>query len=269
MLISKAKSGGDQYIANFQDIFDDVSMNHPAVLATLSSNWHWEKPFRTPMSRPIIASYEGHPQINYGRTFVAGHPKYPRSALAPELTEDQIFALDVLRATAQKYAVKLDLQPGDIVFINNLGAMHARDAYVNGSTPSTTRHLLRLWMNDKTHSWRIAPQLRYCADDLFQAKAADQCYKSLPEWLSTPRGERLTNTSNAHRVQSDVKRTDTLKSDTSESSQSSSARTDDSSLSRVTTSGYTEEPASMSKRPEAGLKPPKQRPEALQARSHD
>jgi hypothetical protein len=40
----------------------------------------------------------------------------------------------------------MDLQPGDIQFINNYTILHSRTAFVNGPAPHQQRHMLRLWL---------------------------------------------------------------------------------------------------------------------------
>src|SRR4051812_24099170 len=65
----------------------------------------------------------------------------------PELSSEQRHALEVLSMFASKHRVRLDVSPGDIVFINNWALLHARDAYVD-SDFGQRRHLVRLWLRN-------------------------------------------------------------------------------------------------------------------------
>jgi hypothetical protein len=111
----------------------------------LAKDWHWEKPSQQSafandiLHRAIIGQVEGKLEINFGRSYVAGHPKYPLSDAAPPLTglqEEE--ALCILTDIARKRCFQLDTQVGDILFVNNLSIMHARNAFVGTMRSSIT-----------------------------------------------------------------------------------------------------------------------------------
>lgn len=98
------------------------------------------------------------------------HPKTTEEP--PEgsrLTEAQLKALKVLNDLAEKHALSIPAQPGDILFINNLGVLHKRDSYVdadavesNGSAPDKAkrRWLMRLWLRNKELAWEIPEAMK-------------------------------------------------------------------------------------------------------------
>ncbi len=170
----------------------------PRYSARWRQNWHWEKPDRSDVSlgnevvprRAIVGVVDGKAEINYGRSFVAGHPKYPLTGEAPSLTEGQKGALDALNEMANKFSFKLDTQAGDLLFVNNLSIMHARAAYSDDHKCGKVRHVLRLWLTDR-ESWPFAPSLKYLnGADFWNAAPEEQKLYTLSEWERMPRSIR-------------------------------------------------------------------------------
>jgi alpha-ketoglutarate-dependent taurine dioxygenase len=67
--------------------------------------------------------------IQYARRTFTGYWGLPRSSDIPPITEAQAEALDTLHFLAEKHAVTLDFQQGDVQYVNNLSIFHARDAF--------------------------------------------------------------------------------------------------------------------------------------------
>jgi hypothetical protein len=95
--------------------------------------------------------------IQYARRTFTGFQGLPRSTDIPPITEAQAEALDALHFLAEKYAVLLNFQKGDIQFANNLSIFHARDGFKN--TPEQQRHLVRLWLQDEEYAWKLPEEL--------------------------------------------------------------------------------------------------------------
>ena len=168
-------------------------------METLAQDWHWEKPNRADsartnniMSRPIVGHVDGKAQINFGSSFVAGHPKYPLSAAAPPLKESQKSALDALLTVAKQHSFQLSQEAGDILFVNNLSIMHARDAFIDDADSNTQRHVLRLWLRDSEASWPVAQSLKSKHEDLYNLDPDTQQLLTLSEWSAIARVQRVT-----------------------------------------------------------------------------
>lgn len=67
--------------------------------------------------------------IQYSRRQFTGYLTQKRSTNIPPLTEAQAEALDAVHFLAEKYALGLTFQKGDIQYINSLGLLHARDGF--------------------------------------------------------------------------------------------------------------------------------------------
>jgi alpha-ketoglutarate-dependent taurine dioxygenase len=96
--------------------------------------------------------------IQYARRTFTGFQGLPRSPHIPPISEAQAEALDTLHYLAEKYAVRLDFQKGDVQFANNLSIFHARDGFKNGK--GQERHLVRLWLRDEELRWDIPGELQ-------------------------------------------------------------------------------------------------------------
>ncbi|KAI1327877.1 hypothetical protein F5Y16DRAFT_370578 [Xylariaceae sp. FL0255] len=198
---NKGKAGGYQYLSSFWSVYNTIMEEDPSVMACLAADWHWEKPDRGQEGRvnqvmdrrAIVGHVNGKPEINYGRTFVAGSAEYPLSADAPRLTVDQIHALDVLSTHAKRHAFRVHVESGDILLVNNLSILHARTAFEDSPAENLVRHVLRLWLKDNT-SWPVASSLKYLENSMWATTPEQMNILTLTEWNGTPRTERLTET---------------------------------------------------------------------------
>jgi alpha-ketoglutarate-dependent taurine dioxygenase len=86
--------------------------------------------------RPLLFYHDSKIIFQYARRYFTGFLDLPRSAGIPPITEAQAEALDALHFLAQKYALGLNFQKGDIQYINNLSIFHARDAFVDNAERS-------------------------------------------------------------------------------------------------------------------------------------
>jgi alpha-ketoglutarate-dependent taurine dioxygenase len=65
-----------------------------------------------------------------------------------ELTTFEKASLDFLDEQTRRADLRLDmdLEPGDIQFINNYTTLHSRTEFMDGALPHQKRHMLRLWL---------------------------------------------------------------------------------------------------------------------------
>ena len=84
---------------------------------------------------------------NFIRYLLTGRPGVPKLATSPDCTPHQIEALDAVEALAQKHSLILDVQPGDITFVNNWSILHSRTAFRNDN--EHVRYLVRIWLKNE------------------------------------------------------------------------------------------------------------------------
>ncbi|KAF5122648.1 Taurine hydroxylase-like protein SAT17 [Metarhizium anisopliae] len=134
--LADAAEGGKSYIASSWTVYNELAATRPDLIRTLSEPWHVDGFGKSaPTSRPLLfhqAATASNPErviIQYARRAFTGYWGLPRSSHLPPITEAQAEALDALHFTAQKHALALEFQSGDIQFINNLSILHGRGAF--------------------------------------------------------------------------------------------------------------------------------------------
>lgn len=75
----------------------------------------------------------------------------------PVLNQDQKYALQKVEEVAASTELQLDLERGDVLFLNNWALLHRREAYDDDEM--TSRHLVRLWLRSTEHAWPIPPAM--------------------------------------------------------------------------------------------------------------
>ena len=95
--------------------------------------------------------------MNLVRDPLQGLPSIPRTKSLPHLTPAQLEALDVVQHIAQAHQRVLSMQPGNLTFVNNLGVLHAREAFVD--SPTQSRYLVRLWLKNAELAWDMPAAL--------------------------------------------------------------------------------------------------------------
>ncbi len=113
--------------------------------------------------------------MSCNRSRITGTPSAPRPTSLEPLSKTQKQALDDLHILAERRAVKILLQPGDMIFFNNLSMLHARDAFVDGNAMENKRHLLRLILkrsNGEPHE--LPPQLAETWKQLYEHDAEEE-----------------------------------------------------------------------------------------------
>ncbi len=116
---------------------------------------------RTPpyYERACLYYYEGKIILSFSRRLLVGHMPYEaRSKGIPGLSEAQAEALDTVHFLAEKHAIHTSMQKGDMRFINNMGILHRREAFVNDAAHQ--RHLIRLWLHNKEKCWPLPEALQ-------------------------------------------------------------------------------------------------------------
>ncbi|KAH8879554.1 Clavaminate synthase-like protein [Thozetella sp. PMI_491] len=162
-----AQAGGNTYLAPAATIFEHIRAEYPEAAKTLMEP-QWPVQITGNPPRHILVAlvqevdgkimmsldpgrlglYDGH---------LANHANNRAHGAIPGLNDAQRHAFQVLNEVAQTYRLRLDLQVGDMLFINNWTMLHARDHYIDGES---SRHLVRLWLHDSTKDWEIPPVLR-------------------------------------------------------------------------------------------------------------
>lgn len=106
--------------------------------------------------------------MNCSRARITGTPCAPRPKSLPALSRTQQEAIDALHMLAKRRATKIQLQPGDMIFFDNLSMLHARDAFTDNATEGNKRHLLRLILKNDSPAHRLPAQLAETWKELYE-----------------------------------------------------------------------------------------------------
>lgn len=154
MCLRKAKSGGISTVANSVRAHNEMVRQRPDLAVLLYQPVIYdlrgeEKPGTDPYySIPIFTRHGDRLFIRYIRTYIESARRHPG---VPPLSSDYIEAFDMMDRMANdpEFNVYMDLQPGDMQFINNYHVLHARTAYEDYDEPHRKRFLKRLWLETR------------------------------------------------------------------------------------------------------------------------
>ncbi|KAK0657483.1 hypothetical protein B0T16DRAFT_317383 [Cercophora newfieldiana] len=164
---STAATGGKCIISSAYTIYDVLAATRPDVIRTLArSDW----PFALPrfQCRPVIFYQDSRLIMNFGRAALLGNEAHPRPSHLPVPSVRQIEALDAIETIARATQLEIQTQAGDMHFINNLTILHRREGFVNGSSVSEKRHLVRMRLRSSELGWSIPGPLQRSWDEAFR-----------------------------------------------------------------------------------------------------
>ena len=108
--------------------------------------------------RPLLFYLDDRIILNFAPEPLKGVKGVSRAEGLPELSPSQLAALNMVQTCAKNCELVLDLQPGDMTFINNHAILHSRDAFRDSAEQQ--RHIVRLWLQNQSLAWRLPEQLK-------------------------------------------------------------------------------------------------------------
>lgn len=150
LCLRTAKQGGESSVASSAAIHNALLDNEPESLKQLYKAFQCDRYGEIPEGKLPYYSVNVFNRIDNHLVCCAMDPDI-RSAqrlenVAP-LTRTQIKALDDFQKTARQQCLQMSLQRGDIQLVNNLVAVHAREAFVDHDDVESRRYLIRLWLS--------------------------------------------------------------------------------------------------------------------------
>lgn len=160
-----AQNGGATSVVSATTIYNELAAEHPDDLrALMAPDWPVQLT-GTPATfgrLPLLAVHDGRVVVSVDPGRLGLHPATAGvrgDGRGGDLSPAHLRALSTLSGLAEKHAVSVEAQPGDILFINNLGLLHKRDAYTDAGSGSP-RHLVRLWLRNPELSWKIPENMK-------------------------------------------------------------------------------------------------------------
>jgi hypothetical protein len=148
LCIRPARSGGLSSIVSSVAVHNEIVRTRPDLAEVLYEPW-WrdhrggEDSFYT---SPVYAvGPDGSLTADYGPDYIRSAQ---RGARVPRLTAAQWEAMELLDELNNdpRFMLTMDLQAGDMQFLNNQVIMHSRTEYEDHPEPSLRRDLIRLWL---------------------------------------------------------------------------------------------------------------------------
>lgn len=164
LCLHKALEGGESDIVSAHEVWNTLQKERPDVARTLAANnWHFDRKGEVSegergwVTRPVFSFHAGRVTSTWDPYYIRSIGRHVDAGLIPALTDAQKEAMEVLEATAQKLALHMILDVGDMQFVSDLHVFHARTAYRDHPPPQPRRHLLRLWLStpESAGGWPI------------------------------------------------------------------------------------------------------------------
>jgi hypothetical protein len=151
LCLRRSLEGGLSSIVSSVTVHNEILANHPEYLGLLYNGFYYIRREAALTERgvsdkpiPVFGAKDGVVSCRYIRNQInAGAVKRG----VPLTTLEQA-SLDYLDECTRRPDLRLDmdLEPGDIQFINNYTTLHSRTGFVDGPEPHQKRHMLRLWL---------------------------------------------------------------------------------------------------------------------------
>lgn len=148
LCLRQGRAGGRSRVVSSMAVHNEILARHPEYLPPLYEGVPYihieEAGEMRSWKEPVFSVTDGVLSCSIRRNTVqkaierSGIPMAPLEIAAlrcfDEIAEDPAFVLE------------MDLEPGDIQFVNNYTILHGRTAFVDGPSPGKKRHLVRLWL---------------------------------------------------------------------------------------------------------------------------
>lgn len=148
LCVRSASAGGTRKFASSATVYNVMREEHPRLLRTLTQPFHMalQQPHPDhghPWTRlPFLGFRDG----GFNACAYRVHIKRAQSLPGvPELTPEQNEALAAFNDVADRVAVTLELEPGDVEYFNNHVLLHTRTGFTDDQDRG--RHLLRVWLS--------------------------------------------------------------------------------------------------------------------------
>jgi hypothetical protein len=150
LCLRPAKSGGLSSIVSAVAVHNEIVRAHSDLADVLYQPW-WRdhRGGDSPENfyqRPVYqVDEDGRMVADYGPDYIRSAQ---RGAHVPPLSAEQEAAMEVVDRLNNdpRFVLTMDLQPGDMQFLNNHVIMHSRTEYEDHPEPERRRDLIRLWL---------------------------------------------------------------------------------------------------------------------------
>ena len=152
LCLQQAKEGGENHLVSSAAVYNRIASERPDLLAQLLSSYTYQRHnvdqgnATAYCYQPIFSFCEGQFATSFLRVLI---DRADASGEVPPLTDLQREAIDYLEETAEDQTLqhRFQLEPGDMLFLNNWTTLHRRTEFTDWPEPERRRHLLRVWLS--------------------------------------------------------------------------------------------------------------------------
>lgn len=165
LCLKKARSGGESLVASSMAIYNTILAERPDLIEPLMEGYYYfhaevEGTGGSPVSDhpvPVFGECDGRIECMYVPFTIT---RAIRENVA-SLIDKQQEALDYMDEVANRSDIvyEMDLEKGDIQYLNNRLILHGRRDYVDFEKIEEKRHMLRLWL--RMDGWKRLPDIMY------------------------------------------------------------------------------------------------------------
>ncbi|KFA69128.1 hypothetical protein S40285_00096 [Stachybotrys chlorohalonatus IBT 40285] len=166
-----AHKEGGTYLSSAWTLLNDLLRDEPHVAkALLTPDW----PVQVSRSKashylaPLLVLQDDKLMASMDPNRLGPHHTCAPGRGPPVLTANQRYALERVSVVARKNELRLSLESGDLLFFNNWGLLHRRDAYQDSAI--TSRHLVRLWLRNSSLGWTVPEGMLLPWQEAYQPK---------------------------------------------------------------------------------------------------
>lgn len=127
--------------------------------------------------RACLYYHDGKIILNFSAALIKAHTRLLLSKNQPLLTVSQLDALDAVFTVASKHCLKVNMQPGDLQFVNNSAILHAREQFQDDSI--NKRHLVRMWLSCEK-KWNLPHDLDKVRSIIFDDDQLEESWEIEP-----------------------------------------------------------------------------------------
>jgi len=151
LCLNAGAGGGASIVANAVTIHNELVRSDPTMVAALYDGMPYdargehEPGTKGWYTMPVFTPRRDRLFVRYIRPYIraaARHPDAPMISVAAERAMDLVDEM----CADPAFHVSMQLEPGDMQFVNNYHVLHARTAYTDDRPAGQVRHLKRLWL---------------------------------------------------------------------------------------------------------------------------
>jgi hypothetical protein len=151
LCLRTARTGGLSCVANAVAIHNELVRESPELAAALYEPLPYDtrgeqaQGAKAFYSVPAFTEHADRLFVRFIPQYVLASQRHPDAPRLSATTRDAIAAMSAM-ANDPDFNVYMDLQPGEMQFINNYHVLHGRTAYEDDVPHGYKRHLKRLWL---------------------------------------------------------------------------------------------------------------------------